>query len=444
MTQAFPVPDLAHIRGPRTPPFVGNTLRFLRDSYGFSARNVERFGEVYRVCTMGRPRVVLNGADAVEFVLNDRDGNFSSAEGWDVISPLFSGGLMLRDFDDHRRHRRVMQAAFKAGAMRDYLARMAPEIDRLVDEWPTGSTFRFYPAVKTLTLRMGGAVFMGLSPDDPETSRLNRALVDELAAAFGVVRHPLPFTKMGRGMKQRRRLSARFASMIAERRRTGGDDFFSRMCVARDEDGAAWTDVEIVDHFNFLMMAAHDTTSTALTAMAWGLAEHPEWQDRVRSEVDAIEGPLDEAALASMTTTERVFKEALRLVPPVPFIPRRAVRAFEWRGVRVPAGTPITVMPGLVMLSPEYWTEPESFDPDRFSPNRAEDRSHRYAWAPFGGGAHKCIGMHFSTMQAKAFTVALLRRHRLVPAWRRPVEWQRMPMPYPRGGLPVRLVPRRA
>ena len=442
MTHAAAEPGLAHIQGPRTLPLLGNTLHFLRDSYGFSQRNIERFGQVYRVRTMGRRRVVLHGADAVEFVLTDRDQIFSSAEGWDMISPLFSGGLMLRDFDDHRRHRRVMQAAFKAQAMRDYLAAMAPEIDRLVGQWPSGRRFAFYPAVKALTLRMGGAVFMGLSPDDPEADRLNRALVDELAAAFAIVRRPLPFTKMSRGLRGRGRLRARFSALIAERRRTGGDDFFSRMCVAEDEDGRAWSDAEIVDHFNFLMMAAHDTTSTALTAMAWGLAEHPEWQERVAAEVAGVEGPLDEAALARMELTERVFKEALRLVPPVPFIPRRAVRAFEWGGVRVPAGTSISVAPGLVMLSPEHWSDPEAFDPDRFSPNRAEDRSHRFAWAPFGGGAHKCIGLHFSTMQVKAFTVALLRRHRIERATRGPVAWQRMPMPKPRGGLPVRLAPR--
>ena len=440
--QTLPKPDLSHVRGPRLLPLVGSTLHFLRDSYGYSARNAKRFDGVYRIKTVGRERVVLHGADAVEFVLTDRDQIFSSAEGWEMIAPLFSGGLMLRDFDDHRRHRRVMQAAFKAPAMRDYLAAMAPEIDRLVARWPAGRRLAFYPAIKALTLRMGGAVFMGLSADDPETDRLNAALVDEVAAAFGLVRRPLPLTKMGRGLRARRHLRARFSSLIAERRETGGDDFFSRMCVARDEDGRAWSDEEIVDHFNFLMMAAHDTTSTAIAAMVWALAEHPEWQERVAEEVAGTSGPLDEAALARLVLTERVFREALRLVPPVPFIPRRAVRAFEWRGVRVPAGASVSVVPGLVMMSPEHWSDPDAFDPDRFSPNRAEDRSHRFAWAPFGGGAHKCIGLHFSTMQAKAFTVSLLRRHRVEPAWRRPVAWQRMPMPRPRGDLPVRLIPR--
>ena len=435
-------PDLRHIRGPRRRPFVGHSIDFVWNSYGFNRRNHAAFGDVYLTRTLGRNRVVLWGADALEFVLTDRDRLFSSHEGWDVLDRLFPGGLMLRDFDDHRRHRRVMQAAFKAPAMRNYLATMAPEIERLVSDWPSDRTFDFHRAAKDLTLRAGTTVFMGLADDEDEARRMNRAFCDEVAASLGLVRRPLPFTKLRRGIRGRAMLLARFRALIAERRRTGGDDFFSQLCLARDEEGEGWTDQEIVDHFNFLMMAAHDTTASTLSAMAWALGAHPDWQDRLAAEVaDLPPGPLDEAALARMELTERVMKEALRLVAPVPFIPRRAVRDFEWRGVHVPAGAIVTVSPGLVMTSPEHWTDPEAFDPDRFSPNRAEDRGHRFAWAPFGGGAHKCIGLHFATMQVKAFVAVLLRR-RLEPTWRRPVRWQRMPIPRPKGGLPVRLVPR--
>ena len=175
--------------------------------------------------------------------------------------------------------------------------------------------------------------------------------------------------------------------------------------------------------------------------MAWALGAHPEWQERVREEIRAVEGPLDSAALESMTVTDRVMREALRLVPPVPVIPRRATRDFEWKGVPIPAGARVSVSPGMTMPSERYWSDPETFDPDRFSPNRAEDRNHRYAWAPFGGGAHKCIGMHFAIMQIKVFYALLLRRRRLELAGRRPVLWRRMPIPHPADGLPVRLTP---
>lgn len=432
-------PDLSHIAGPRGRPLVGNTLEFLRDSYGFNRAQAERHGAVFRVSTLGQRRVILMGADAVEFVLTDRSDLFSSRLGWDVLHRLFPGGLMLRDFDDHRRHRRIMQSAFKAPAMRAYLERMALELERLLGEWPTGRRFGFFPAAKDLTLRMGGVVLMGLPPDDPDAERMNRAFADEVAASLSLVRRPLPFTKMGRGVRGRRLLAERFRGLIEERRRGDGTDFFSEMCRARDEEGRGWSDEEIVDHFNFLMMAAHDTTAATLTAMAWALGAHPEWQERVREEARAVEGPLDEAALAGLAVTDRVMREALRLVPPVPFIPRRATRAFEWRGVRIPAGARITVIPGIEGLSEEHWTDPEVFDPDRFSPNRAEDRSHRFAWAPFGGGAHKCIGMHFAIMQIKVFYALLLRDRRIELAGSGPVRWRRIPIPRPADDLPVTL-----
>ncbi|MFC3227304.1 cytochrome P450 [Marinibaculum pumilum] len=455
-TRELPPPDLSHIPGPAAPPLIGHTVAIVKDGYAFHRTAIARYGEVYRYRMFGNQAVALSGPDALEFVLMDRDRIFSSQLGWDVIRRLFSRGLMLRDFDDHRRHRRIMQAAFKSPAMADYLARMNVELDRLVAAWPVDASFRFYPAVKALTLRLGGAVFMGFdtgsgsnrasaTAENAEIDRINTAFIEEVRATVGLVRSPLPFTAMRRGVRSRAWLNDRFARLIAERRARvaqggGGDDFFTQMCLATDEDGNRWSDDEIVDHFNFLLMAAHDTTSTALAKMAWALAAHPEWQARLADEVAALDGaPLTLDSLNRLEQTEWVFKEALRLMPPVPFLPRRAMQAFDWGGYRIPAGTRVQVSPGLVMASPELYTDPDRFDPERFSPDRAEDRRHRFAWAPFGGGAHKCIGMNFATMQVKAFTVALLSRRRLAPADGSATAWRRLPIPQPVGGLPVTL-----
>ncbi len=453
---SLPLPDLSHIPGPSAPPLIGHTLAIVKDGYGFHRQAIARYGAVYRYRMFGRWAVALTGPDALEFVLLDRDRMFSSRMGWDVIQRLFSRGLMLRDFDDHRRHRRIMQAAFKSPAMADYLARMTRELDRLVAAWPVDRPFRFYPAVKALTLQLGGGVFMGFDiasggnsgqppGQDGEMARINTAFVDEVRATVGLARSPLPFSAMRRGVRSRAWLTGQFGRLIEERRaqtaagHPGGDDFFSQMCLATDEEGNRWTDDEIVDHFNFLLMAAHDTTSTALTKMAWALGAHPEWQARLAEEVAGLgDAPLTLDNLNRLEQTEWVFKEALRLMPPVPFLPRRAIQEFAWGGYRIPAGTPIQVSPGLVMSSPELFTDPERFDPERFAPDRAEDRRHRFAWAPFGGGAHKCIGLNFALMQVKAFTVALLSQRRVTlddPA----TQWRRLPIPQPVGGLPVRL-----
>ena len=432
------VVGLAHIPEPPAPPLIGHTLKVVNDAYGFHRTLMAVHGPVYKIKLLGRWRVMLCGADALEMVLLDCDNNFSSEAGWDAISGLFPGGLMLQDFEHHRQNRCIMQAAFRAPVLRDYLARMNHAMSELVAAWPKEQPFRFYDAIEELTLRLGCAVFMGLPPDDPLAPKLNRAFIDEVRASLAVIRKPLPFTPMRRGIKGRQFLRETFRAMIPERRANPGEDFFSRMCTATDEQGQSWSEEEILDQFNFLMMAAHDTTSTALTAMVWSLGAHPDWQDVLIGEVAALpSGPLDDANLARMTQTEHVFKEALRLVPPVPFIPRKALKGFHWAGHDIPAGTWITLNPGLTMLSPVHFTDPERFDPGRFSANRAEDQRHKFAWTPFGGGAHKCIGLHFSTMQVKLFIATLLRHHRISLADRTTLDWQRMPIPKPKGGLPV-------
>ncbi len=434
---------LAHVPGPRPKPLIGHTLDLLIDSYRLHGNAAKRYGPIYKVKVLGKWRVALNGADALEFILGDKDDLFSSAGGWDMLDVLFGGGLMLRDFGDHRAHRRIMQSAFRKPVMDAYRDSMATALDSLITDWPADTDFAFFPAIKTATLQMGGAVFMGLSIHDHRVPELNQAFQAEVAASLGIIRKPLPYTKIRRGMMARRYLSETFRQLIPERRKTGGDDFFSQMCLATDDDGNVWTDEEIVDHFNFLLMAAHDTTAATLTKMIWAMTTYPDWQDRMVAEVDALgDAPLDDAALDALDVTDRVFRESLRLLPPVPFIPRLAVRDFSYGGMDFPSGTSVSAMPGMVLVSPDHWTDPEVFDPDRFSPNRAEDQSHRYAWAPFGGGAHKCIGLHFATMQVKVFMALLLRRYRVERADDGPVKWQRVPIPFPKGGLPVRLIPR--
>lgn len=428
---------LAHIPGPPAVPLIGHTLQIVRDSYGTQQDFINRFGPVYKINMLGAWRVNLCGADALEMVLLDKERIFSSQGGWDALRRIYPGGLLLQDFDDHRANRRIMQAAFRASAIRDYRLRMTDTMKSLLDTWPDGEAFCFYRAVKDLTLRLGGAVFMGLPLDGDLAKKVNRAIEDEIKASVTAVRTPVPFTPMWRGVRGRTFLRETFRTLIPQRRAEGGDDFFSQMCLAKDSEGKGWDEDQILDQFNLLIMAAHDTTATALSVMIDALGTHPDWQERIAQEVaDLGDGPLDEDALAKMVQTNLVFREALRLVPPVPFIPRLATRDFHWKGYDIPAGTSLSLNPGVTMLSPEYFTNPTAFDPDRFAPGRTEDQSHRFAWTPFGGGAHKCLGMHFSTLQVKLFVATLLRGRRITLAGPK-TEWRRMPIPKPKGGLPV-------
>jgi cytochrome P450 len=134
------------------------------------------------------------------------------------------------------------------------------------------------------------------------------------------------------------------------------------------------------------------------------------------------------------------MKEALRLHAPVPVVVRRAVKDTVVQGVRIPAETYVAVGVQFSHLMEEYWTDPLRFDPERFSPARREDRSHRYAWEPFGGGVHKCIGLYFAGMEVKAILHRLLRHYRwsVDPGYVAPYDHHSLP--FPTDGQPIDLV----
>jgi cytochrome P450 len=224
---------------------------------------------------------------------------------------------------------------------------------------------------------------------------------------------------------------------------------FSQFATATDEAGAPLPVDGVVDHMIFLMMAAHDTITSSATSFVWELARHPEWQEKVRQEVFAVTGgpaangtPRGVAYddLPKLELMEMAFKEALRLIPPVPSIPRRALRSFEFNGLRIPAGAQVGFNIHLTHHMEEYWPSPETFDPLRFTPDQVKAR-HKYAWVPFGGGAHMCLGLHFAYMQVKILMAQLLQRYRIEVADGYAPEWQPWPIPKPRDGLKVAFRP---
>ena len=101
-----------------------------------------------------------------------------------------------------------------------------------------------------------------------------------------------------------------------------------------------------------------------------------------------------------------------------------------------PKGTFVGINTHFVHHMAEHWPEPEKFNPLRFSPEESSGR-HKYAWAPFGGGAHMCLGLHFAYMQVKILLWHMLRTHRIDVASTSGVEWQAWPIPKPRDGLPI-------
>ncbi|MBN8981022.1 MAG: cytochrome P450 [Rhizobiales bacterium] len=436
---------LAHIPGDEGWPVIGRTLSVLADPKGEVERMSQRFGHVYRSRVLGETSVSLLGPDANEMILMDQTKLFSSTHGWGtILGLLFPRGLMLLDFDEHRLHRRAMSVAFKSGPMQSYLAQLDSGIASRVAEWRASpGPMLFYPAMKQLTLDLAATSFLGTSIG-PDVEKVTRAFVDMVAASIAPIRQPWPGTQMARGVNGRKVIVQYFSEQIPIRRANGGDDLFSQLCRATHEDGALLSAQDIVDHMSFLVMAAHDTLTSSLTQFVSMLAANPEWQQKLRDEVASL-GLKDGEALPfekleAMPLTEMAFKEAMRMKPPVPSIPRRAMRDFTFKGYDIPAGTLVGMNPLFTHHMKEHWTDPDEFNPLRFTDEATRAR-HRFAWVPFSGGAHMCLGLHFAYMQAKCFTLHFLRNIEVGIERGYNPEWHMWPIPKPKDGLRVTLKP---
>ncbi len=434
--------SLTHIPGDEGWPLIGKTLEVLADPKGQVERQSRKYGMVYRSHLFGETSLVLLGPEANELVLLDQAKQFSSTLGWGrILGLLFPRGLMLRDFEEHRMHRRALSVAFKSGPMKSYLADLDTGIAARVAQWRAQpGPMLFYPAMKQLTLDLAATSFLGAGIG-PEVDEITRAFVDMVAASVAVIRKPLPGTAMARGVRGRKRIVAYFSEQIPIRRaKGGGDDLFSQLCQATHEDGALLSTQDIVDHMSFLMMAAHDTLTSSLTSFVGELAADPQWQQKLRDEVKglglAADAPTTFDNLEAMRLTEMAFKETLRLKPPVPSMPRRTIKDFTFKGYAVPAGAMVGINPLFTHHMPDIWPEPEKFDPMRFT-DEAQRNRHRFAWVPYGGGAHMCLGLHFAYMQVKCFTRHFLQNLEvsLEPGYQ--PDWQIWPIPKPRDGLRV-------
>ena len=425
-------------------PILGHSLDFLYRPVETALRFEDKHGPVFWLSIFGMTTVVLVGPEANKLVLLDRDKAFSNAKGWDFfIGQFFKRGIMLLDFEEHRFHRGIMQAAFKKQALVQYVDRMNPVIEVNIARWKKWSkrkNFKVLPNIKQLTLDIATEVFMG-EHLGPEADEINKAFVDCVLAGTALVRFPVPGGRWSRGLKARVKLEKFFGDRVADRRRNPGPDLFSQLCLAEDENGKRFTDADVVNHMIFLMMAAHDTSTLTMSAMFYYLAKDIEWQERLRAESRALnKNIVSHDDLDQLTGIELVMKEALRLIPPVHGIPRRTVKDVEFNGVTIPKDTFVMVSPFVTHHLEKHWPQASKFDPNRFEP-QAKKGQHPYQFIPFGGGAHKCIGLHFAELQIKTIMHQILLSFR----WGVPKEYE-MPinfttLPNPKDGLPVRMIP---
>ena len=441
--------QLDHIPGENGLPGIGNTLKLLKDPVAYGQRMFHDYGPIFRAHLFGEWYVTLLGAEANELLMRNKGHVFSNKQGWGpYLDQLFPGGLMLQDFEEHRIDRRTLAVAFATGPLERYSTALGEGMAREISTWR--GNIRFYPKIKHLALLLAAESFVGI-PWGSEAEKINQAFVGIVQASVGVIRKPLPFTRMKAGIDGRAFLVDYFTQECERRRssNTTGADIFSQFAVAVRENGEMLSTFEVVDQMIFLMMAAHDTITSSATSVVYQLARHPLWQQKLREEIWSVTGAPDASGapqqlsfkdLGRLELTDMVFNESLRMRPPLPVLPRRALKGFEFGGYHIPAGTRVGLDIHFTHYAKKYWDNPYTFDPHRFS-TEAEKKHTDYAWVPFGGGAHKCLGMRFANMQIKLLLVQLLGRYNLTTGPDYNPGWQVYPLQKPKDGLKLTLTP---
>jgi cytochrome P450 len=366
----------------------------------------ERCGDYFTLLPQA-DRVLVVTADpaAVEQVFKGDPKLLHAGEGNVVLAPLLGpGSTLLLDGDEHMRHRRLLLPAFHGERMRKYADVMTEAAERQIAAWPRGRSFATLPGMQAITLEVIMRAVFGLD-DRGRRDRIGaplRRLLDMVGTRRRVLALALTARRTGRLSPWARFAAARaeadsllyeeIRARRADSRGEEGEDVFSMLLAARDEDGRPLSDSELRDELMTLLVAGHETTATALAWTLERLVRHPEMLER---------------ASAGDEYLDAVIKETLRLRPVVPAVVRRLQQPMEFGGWRLPAG--VNIAPSIYLLHrrPDLYPEPLAFRPERFL---GEDPPGTYEWIPFGGGVRRCLGASFAMFEMKVVLRTLLSR----------------------------------
>jgi cytochrome P450 len=435
--------------GPRGAPIVGSLTAFRADPLGFVVRTARAYGPVARLHFGLVEAYLVSSPGGVKRVLQDNSENYGrQTRGFRALRLTLGDGLITTDGAFWRRQRRIAQPAFhkqRLAGLGVIMSKAAVELsDRLREGGARGQGLDVVPEISRVTLAILGRSLFSLDLDGAAED-VGRAVVVVLrhtirrVHSFLPVPAAIPTAGNRRFAAAVRTLDRVVLQSIAERRRDGVDrgDLLSMLLATRDEEtGEGMTDRQLRDEVMTLMLAGHETTAMALSWTLYLLSRHPQARRALEAEVDAVLGgrPATAEDLPRLTYTRMIVEEAMRLYPPAWGVTRSVAAADEIEGFSVPAGKMVLVSPYATHRDPALWDNPEGFDPDRFDPRQEASRP-RYAYFPFGGGPHLCIGAGFAMMEAQILLATLANRLRLDLLPGHPVEIEPLVTLRPRNGI---------
>ncbi|KGJ15276.1 cytochrome P450 [Paracoccus sanguinis] len=399
--------------------------------------------------------VVCNDPALVRLVLQERPGDFpKSARLREGLAPLLGRSVFVTNGAEWARQRRIIDPAFEGGRLRET-----------------------FPGVRDAALALAGRLGAQAGREidvEPETSHaaadaifrtlfsipIEDATAARVFAAFRAHQDAQPIVNLAallpwpawlpRPHGRRTRATAAeirglIAALVAARAEalaagTAPDDLATKIMTTPDpETGAGFSPAEMVDQVAIFFLAGHETSASALAWALWLLAAFPEWQARVADEAAAVltgEAP-EFAAVARLRVARAVFREAMRLYPPVPMMVRETTRPEVFRDRPLPRGTQVVISPWHLHRHARLWDDPDGFDPGRWETENGRACA-RAAYVPFSAGQRVCPGAGFAMVEGPLMLALICRDLRLTRGAVDPVPVARLTV-RGRDGIRVRL-----
>jgi cytochrome P450 len=365
------------------------------------------------------PIVVATSPQGIRDIVSVRDGSVDKTSGVATeLRLLLGGNLFVLPHTEWLPRRRTLQPIFTRQSVSQFAGHMAEAAETVCRDWGENAVIDLDEQCRTLTLRALGRSVLGLDLDE-RSDAVAEPL--RIATSYAVKRALRPLRApawMPTPARRRARCAAAAIRALADEilqacraDPTREAPLVHALLAATDpETGDPLSDKAIRDEMIIFLFAGHDTTATTLTYALWALGRHPILQERVVAEVGQFgDRELTPEDVPHLGFTVQVLQEALRLCPPGPTGTRMATRDVAIAGYRVKAGTMLAFGRMAVQRDPKLWDDPLTFDPDRFSTERADGRD-RWQYVPFGGGPRSCIGNHFAMLEATLALASIVRR----------------------------------
>ncbi|HLL02194.1 MAG TPA: cytochrome P450 [Myxococcaceae bacterium] len=440
------------LSGPLKVPLVGRPLRmgrFLSDPVRSMLRIRERYGALSTL-QQGDARMVFAFSPELNRELlasTDRFVVRALMETAPKTSALYRlrTHLLALNGDAHRRARRIVGTAFTRPRVESYREDMAALAHKLFERWRPGEVIDVEREMQQLALWVVSHTVYGVSPTDANLS-LGLRIKQIVQGLFSPVGMLLPYDIPGspyRTLLHRAEgVEQDLLALISKKRHQPGEqrDALSALVHARGEDGAPFTDEELVGHSFLLFFGGYDTTANALSWTLLLLALHPRVLHDVQDELTVLQGaaPTHEQ-LAALPLLDAVVKESMRLLSPVAFTVRTAAPGATLGGHAIPARADVFLSPLVTHRLPELYERPNSFLPERWLKGQQPSP---WAYLPFGAGPHVCVGASLAALEIRLTLAMLLQRFTLLPPDGARIDHQVQATLSTKAGLPMRVLSR--